>query len=866
MPGLPQVIVRKASGLNLTAPINTSVSGLCLGGAEVSPSIGILGISFGQIAKLRSVADALAYGINQSYDATNKILVYHHIYRFFKRCPTGVLYIQLVPQRLTLVAAVGATVPFTVATAPAANDKVYLKVGALALLGGPLTLSSGSTSAAATAIAGAINAYTSTSGATASATGANFTVTLPASLGANGNGITPTVVNTGTVRVTGSASSGGVDREGTLPIIIGARATSAYAIGTGSTSGDTWTSSIGSINLLAVPLVLGTLSKNNAAIAIAAAINAYTGTSGCTASTPSGGAFTVTLPLSAGSTLNGTNPLVTETGTIITTVGDVVSIAITNAGSGYTSAPTIAFTGGGGTGAAAHTNAMTAALPGEGLLTLTIGALTDGDAIDIRDSLNYVYATYTFHTLTDTSDNVFAANIKAAFNAAVSTNNGFIAGALVGTGNTLQFIAPATGPSYNSYVFWGWNNNTTTYFTSGAPFVGGTDVVNTVTSITITAAGSGYTSAPTIGFSGGGGTGAAATAIIAGPSTAGTVTGGVTGQTTQAVDQSMMCNPSLPGLAQLLRIVGGDIYQIACVFNPDAQSLAEETSAFGISDDVLAAIPIAQGLANEEFNVFRPIDILLEGRYFSGLATNAPDVRSLASGQVGVVIGSDNDIATQTISSTQPYLRYAAIGDALGCVAQAKVSQSIGATAVFNLTDTADGSFVKPGLSSGIPIMSGNNVNYSDTDLDTLYDDGFIFPRFVVGLTGCFWGGYPTCTLITNDDSFGEYSRTLNEAARLIRQSFLLTINANVTLDESDGTIVPTQVASLEANAESYLDRLLANGDTSGPASVTIIQRDQDGNAINFTRNGSVLNYVATILIKGVIREINGTVALTAGN
>ena len=39
---------------------------------------------------------------------------------------------------------------------------------------------------------------------------------------------------------------------------------------------------------------------------------------------------------------------------------------------------------------------------------------------------------------------------------------------------------------------------------------------NGVKALTITATGSGYTSAPSVGFSGGGGTGAAATAIISG--------------------------------------------------------------------------------------------------------------------------------------------------------------------------------------------------------------------------------------------------------------------------------------------------------------------------------------------------------------
>ena len=551
---IPNVRVRRASGLNLTAPVKTSVSALICGGVAISASTGITGIDLNQVVKLRSVSDALSYGINAAYDATNKILVYHHIARFFKRCPTGVLYLMLTPQRIAPVSAVGATTVFTVGTGAATSDTWIAHVGALALLAAPLSLSTGSPSATASAIV--------------------------------------------------------------------------------------------------------------------TAINAYTGTSGASATTGSGGVFTVTLPSSLGATINGTVPTITETGTV----------------------------------------ASTAAAASGGVTAVTGGAIKLSDMLDPAQA----YAT-------------------------------------------------------------------------------------------------------------------------------------------------TLLRSTISGISKK----AGDIFQLGAVLNPDATALAAETDTDGISSDTVLAINKAQGLADAEFAAFRPVDIIIEGRKFSGLATDAEDIRALASGQVGVVLGADNDISVTDISMSQPYLNYAAVGDALGCIAQASVSQSIGATSIFNLTDSTDGSFINPGLSSGLPLVSATGVlNYSDTDLNTLYDSGYILPRYVVGLAGCYWAGYPTCTLITNDDSFGEYSRTLNAAARLVRQSWLKYINGNVKLN-ADGTIVATQVASMEANAESYLDQLLTSDDTSGPSTVKVIQIDQDGNPINFTRNGSVVNYVATVLIKGVIRNIIGTVALT---
>lgn len=60
-----------------------------------------------------------------------------------------------------------------------------------------------------------------------------------------------------------------------------------------------------------------------------------------------------------------------------------------------------------------------------------------------------------------------------------------------------------------------------------------------VTGITITAGGSGYTSAPTIAFTGGGGTGAAATAVLTADAvTSATITSGGTGKTLAVTDNT----------------------------------------------------------------------------------------------------------------------------------------------------------------------------------------------------------------------------------------------------------------------------------------------------------------------------------------
>jgi uncharacterized protein len=65
--------------------------------------------------------------------------------------------------------------------------------------------------------------------------------------------------------------------------------------------------------------------------------------------------------------------------TVVLTGDVVTSVNVTNSGSGYTSAPTVAFSGGGGTGAAA--TALIAAVPGNSLATIAVTGGGSGYAV-----------------------------------------------------------------------------------------------------------------------------------------------------------------------------------------------------------------------------------------------------------------------------------------------------------------------------------------------------------------------------------------------------------------------------------------------------------------------------------------------------
>ena len=158
----------------------------------------------------------------------------------------------------------------------------------------------------------------------------------------------------------------------------------------------------------------------------------------------------------------------------------VVSVTVSNAGTGFTSLPTVGFSGGAGSGAAAvaRLKVLSLAIAGGGT------GYTVGDVLTVVGGDNTVVATLTVSTV----------------------NTGVITGATVTTAGTYSAIpanavavtgGPGTGATFN--LTWG------------------------VGSVVITSPGDDYTSAPTVAFSGGGGNSAAATAAL-GALTSGAIT------------------------------------------------------------------------------------------------------------------------------------------------------------------------------------------------------------------------------------------------------------------------------------------------------------------------------------------------------
>ncbi len=229
--------------------------------------------------------------------------------------------------------------------------------------------------------------------------------------------------------------------------------------------------------------------------------------------------------------------------------GRVETYTVTNAGSGYSSIPTVAITGGGGSGATATARmkvltappaaAGTGYAPGDtvtlaGGTSTTAGVLTVATAKAVSAAINAAGTGYTANDVLTVAGGTSTSAVQITVDTV--DGSGVIQTAhitQVGSYTVLPSNAVAvTGGSGTGATFdLGWGVLTVTVTTAGVYSVLPTNAIAQastsgsgsgatfnatwgVASVVKTAGGEGYTSAPTVGFSGGSGTGAAATAVV----------------------------------------------------------------------------------------------------------------------------------------------------------------------------------------------------------------------------------------------------------------------------------------------------------------------------------------------------------------
>lgn len=227
----------------------------------------------------------------------------------------------------------------------------------------------------------------------------------------------------------------------------------------------------------------------------------------------------------------------------------------------------------------------------------------------------------------------------------------------------------------------------------------------------------------------------------------------------------------------LLEYAAGDIRTLM-VKGTDAANYTP-TATHGIDANVETAINNAQTLAEGAAEDLKaPILVLLEGRHYTGVPANLPDLTQLTKNRVAVVIG---DTVTDS--------KGAAVGLLAGRIARIPVQRSIAR--------------VKDGAMNAAEMFIKDSVAESGSP-DLIHGKGFICPRTFVGKGGYYWSDDSLATGPTDDYCLIPRRRTIDKAYRIAYLAMLEQVSDEIALT-ADGKIAPAICKNMETVMESAI-------------------------------------------------------------
>lgn len=260
-------------------------------------------------------------------------------------------------------------------------------------------------------------------------------------------------------------------------------------------------------------------------------------------------------------------------------------------------------------------------------------------------------------------------------------------------------------------------------------------------------------------------------------------------------------------LTKLLRELGGRVRLIAVALNPTA---ADTTVASGVTADMLSALPLAQALADTEFELRRPVSFVLEARAFA-YASTVQDLRGvagLAGSSVSVVVSQDATRRAALATAGHTNLGFAQVGYALGRLARIPVSRNMGRvkSGKLNVTQGA--------LSDGTAISARTS-----TDLDQLDSKGYIFYTKHPNRDGFFFNYDSTATPATDDYDRISRRRVVDKAARIAHDTYVEELLDDIDLDPSTGRLPQIVVAGFK----NTLEKAVLDGMIGEVSAVTVV-------------------------------------------
>ena len=208
-----------------------------------------------------------------------------------------------------------------------------------------------------------------------------------------------------------------------------------------------------------------------------------------------------------------------------------------------------------------------------------------------------------------------------------------------------------------------------------------------------------------------------------------------------------------------------------------------------------------------------PLSVILGANMASFSATTLPDLSTLNSEHVSVVAGQDGGAEGFTLCNACGH-SITQLGDVLGLVASAQVSDDIAWVATYTLSPDGVENAV-PALAcgaTGTPLSSISPGNINAVDAQR-----YIFGRQFVNDSpnGTFVNDSHCATAYTSDYAYIENNRTFDKAARQLYASYIEQLAAPLVLNP-DGTLSNSTVAFFEGLGEQALSNMAQNNPNTG--------------------------------------------------
>lgn len=280
----------------------------------------------------------------------------------------------------------------------------------------------------------------------------------------------------------------------------------------------------------------------------------------------------------------------------------------------------------------------------------------------------------------------------------------------------------------------------------------------------------------------------------------------------QGTTMTDMCDKANSYVQKLIVDSNGEVRQYGVVLNP--ASGYTSTLSGGFDQDVINAIPKAQELGSQAFKDKRPVIGVIEGREFNGTVATMDDLRSNEAEYACVTALQDPNVA----SKDALYENHAAVGTTLGAISLAPSNISIGWTENFNLQNKKTGEFTEVYMSDNNPASDYENF-YED-----LSDKGVLFGRIYTGQAGVYFDTFSSCADLESDYAYGQETRVVNKAARLLYDKLFKRIEGPLLVDPDNGQLAIEEVTEIEEEGNEALGEM--SDEISGAA--TYVNPAQD--------------------------------------